>query len=63
MLEIQGLRNKINSIETELKEVKADTLYSTALIFRVRVNIAKLEAGIGLLEKELQEIRELRKGA
>lgn len=57
MLEVQGLRNKVNSIEAELKEIKADTLYSTALVFQARVAIAKAETVISLLEKDLKNIR------
>lgn len=63
MLEIQGLRNKINSIETELKELGAYTLKDNFTVLQARTAVIKVELMLDILEKNLQEIRELRKGA
>lgn len=62
MLEIQGVRNKLNNIEAELKELGALTLSDNFFILKARTAIIQAEVMINILEENLQEIRELREG-
>ena len=59
MLEIQGVRNKLNNIEAELKELGALTLSDNFFILKARTAIIQAEV---MIEENLQEIRELREG-
>ena len=61
MLEIQGLRNKVNNIEKELKEIGALSLKDSFAIIQARTAIIKVEIMLDILDKDLQEIREIRK--
>lgn len=60
MLEIQGVRNKLNNIEAELKELRALTLSDNFFILKARTALIQAEVMINILEENLQEIRELR---
>lgn len=62
MLEIQGVRNKLNNIEAELKELGALILSDNFFILKARTAIIQAEVMINILEENLQEIRELREG-
>lgn len=60
MLEIQGLRNKVNNIEAELEELGALSVGDSVFILTARTAIMQAELMINILEKNLQELRGLK---
>lgn len=62
MLEIQGLRNKLNNIETELKELGALTISDSFFILKARTAITQAEVMVNILDENLKELRELKEG-
>jgi hypothetical protein len=57
MLEIQGLRNKVNNIEAELKELGALTISDSFFILKARTAIIQAELMLNILEENLKELR------
>ena len=57
MLEIQGLRNKVNNIEAELKELGALTISDSFFILKSRTAIIQAELMLNILEENLKELR------
>lgn len=62
MLELQGIRNKINNIEKELEDMEGLTVADKFFILRARTALTQAEVSINILEENLQELREERKG-
>lgn len=62
MLEILGIKNKLDNVEKELEELGALGIQNACLLNMAKVALIKIETILEILNKEIKEIKEIKEG-